>query len=331
MSRTTNRLCLLQRQTDDIDELFQWQSDSWDFHYQQLTPGKLGFRNRTVQLGDLRLSLNSYDQRVLCRDAFTDGDLIVAMVVSSVRPARVIGRDVGAGTVLVHQQGREKDYVIEPRTTTLDIAVSAERLATLGWNLSSDLVHDVSPPLVRSCIRAFRELETLAESGVNPKNGTLAGLEHQLLALLQNLLRPWTRHAGNSRHVSSRGDNSFELVKHAQQIIARRCVCEKLAVRELADTLGVSERTLYNAFQHWLGVGPYRYDLIHRLHEFRRALRHGRAQPGKITRAALETGFSHLGQLGQLYRRHFGETPTQTLHRAATGSHHRTCVLVQNK
>ncbi len=36
---------------------------------------------------------------------------------------------------------------------------------------------------------------------------------------------------------------------------------------------------------------------------------------GAVTRAATDTGFNHLGRLAGDYRKLFGETPSETLHR----------------
>ncbi|WP_341705042.1 helix-turn-helix domain-containing protein, partial [Ferrovibrio sp.] len=95
----------------------------------------------------------------------------------------------------------------------------------------------------------------------------------------------------------------------------------------------LSRRSLARAFQDSLGVGPMTYIRLLRLSQTRRALlaarRHGSSSPGSsspggssqaegaaapgVTGIALGHGFTELGRFAQLYRRMFGETPSETL------------------
>lgn len=79
------------------------------------------------------------------------------------------------------------------------------------------------------------------------------------------------------------------------------------------EHLNVSERTLYRSFDHWVGVGPYEFFTLSRLHAFRRHLLTGHSIRGRISRAAAAYGFDELSRLAQLYKRHFGELPSETL------------------
>ncbi|MEM9382613.1 MAG: helix-turn-helix domain-containing protein [Planctomycetota bacterium] len=93
-----------------------------------------------------------------------------------------------------------------------------------------------------------------------------------------------------------------------------------LSVRRLAEELCVSERTLYRSFSDELGIGPYDYAVVRRLNTMRRLLLEGPREPGAVTDAAGRAGFTHLGQMGALYRRFFGETPRETLRRGDLGA-----------
>ncbi len=312
-----------ERRTDDIDELFSWESAHWDFEYRQLTRGRLGYQSRTICLGSVAMSWHSYGQRVLCRDAFMDEELVLSMVIAADRPPRFAGRDVQPNSVLVHHRGKEKEYVIEPGTTSLDIVVSSKRLASLEWELSSELLRTVPQKAVTRVIEHCRQIQQLATLPAEMRGPASELHERRMLELLYALVQPARQAEAAADWRSSPLHRSFRLVQRAQMLMARRGCDEKVSVAEIARGLGVSERTLYNAFRDWLGVGPYEYDLIQRLHLFRNKLRRGRTYPGKVTRAALDTGFSHLGQLGRLYRRHFGETPTQTIKQADLSSRSR--------
>ena len=65
----------------------------------------------------------------------------------------------------------------------------------------------------------------------------------------------------------------------------------------------VSERTLYRAFEQWVGSGPYEFFTLSRLHAFRRDLVTGDPYRGKIARAARANGFEELSRLAQVTMR----------------------------
>jgi transcriptional regulator GlxA family with amidase domain len=86
-------------------------------------------------------------------------------------------------------------------------------------------------------------------------------------------------------------------------------------VADLARAAGVSVRTVYRASARHLGGPPMTRLRDSRLEHVRRRLLE--AAPGEtVTSVAMEWGFLHLGRFSSLYRRRFGELPSQTLRRA---------------
>src|SRR5262249_8640636 len=83
-----------------------------------------------------------------------------------------------------------------------------------------------------------------------------------------------------------------------------------MPVSELAEQAGVSERTLRDHFQRFVGVSQNSYGLRLRLNAVRRELQ--RRNPGPITDIATRYGFSHFGRFAAQYRRLFGESPSAT-------------------
>jgi AraC family ethanolamine operon transcriptional activator len=86
---------------------------------------------------------------------------------------------------------------------------------------------------------------------------------------------------------------------------------EGVRIAEASRAAGVSERTLRNAFHREHGISPKQFDLRERLRAARRALC-GDA-PGSVTEIATEFGFFELGRFSRIYRRAFGELPSQTI------------------
>ena len=101
------------------------------------------------------------------------------------------------------------------------------------------------------------------------------------------------------------------LVFAAQALIDKH-YREPITIESLARDLGVSERWLQISFKSIMGVSPYRYIMLARLHGAKRDLQSS-ATEHSVTQAALENGFGHLGRFSQQYRSLFGESPTDTL------------------
>ena len=74
----------------------------------------------------------------------------------------------------------------------------------------------------------------------------------------------------------------------------------------------INQRTLSRAFREIRGTSPYCYLQYLRLSEVKRVLSQ---EGGSITEAAMRFGFRELGRFGVLYRKAFGERPSQTRQR----------------
>lgn len=91
---------------------------------------------------------------------------------------------------------------------------------------------------------------------------------------------------------------------------------QPISLGRLCGVAGVGERALQKAFESRRGMSPMRFVAERRLAAARRLLmRHG---PGNdVTQVALRLGFGHAGRFAALYRQAFGESPSQSLRRAA--------------
>jgi len=94
--------------------------------------------------------------------------------------------------------------------------------------------------------------------------------------------------------------------------VARANVGNFAHVADVSCIAGINQRTLSRAFREVRGIGPYRYLQHLRLSEVRRVLS---TEGGTVTQAAMRFGFRELGSFGVLYRKAFGETPTETRQR----------------
>ncbi|WP_092515709.1 helix-turn-helix domain-containing protein [Afipia sp. GAS231] len=121
-----------------------------------------------------------------------------------------------------------------------------------------------------------------------------------------------------------------DLVEQAERL-ALAHLDEPLHMSALCRTLAVSERTLRKAFHKIHGLPPCRHLRMLRLSQARRALLS--ADSGRVTVTEIATcfGFVELGRFSVEYRKMFGESPSQTLHRAFPGNILKINAAVQDR
>jgi len=110
---------------------------------------------------------------------------------------------------------------------------------------------------------------------------------------------------------TERTERYRRIVDHFEKI-ARANIGKLVHVADLSRVAGVNQRTLSRAFREIRDIGPYRYLQYLRLSEVRRVLS---SEEGTVTQAAMRFGFRELGKFGVLYRKAFGESPSETKRR----------------
>jgi AraC family ethanolamine operon transcriptional activator len=88
---------------------------------------------------------------------------------------------------------------------------------------------------------------------------------------------------------------------------------ERLHVIDLCRALNLPLRTVQRAFHETLGMGPAHYLAYYRMHKVRQALLHCDPTTTRVTDIALDQGFWELGRFAGLYRKTYGERPSETL------------------
>lgn len=87
----------------------------------------------------------------------------------------------------------------------------------------------------------------------------------------------------------------------------------RVSLADLCEATGVSQSTLYRAFDAVCGEPPLAYFHKRRLTKARRALVRLPAYHGGVQRAALAAGLTEFGRFSVEYRQLFGESPSVTL------------------
>jgi transcriptional regulator GlxA family with amidase domain len=113
-------------------------------------------------------------------------------------------------------------------------------------------------------------------------------------------------------------DPCSDLVEQAERL-ALAHLDEPLHISSLCRTLAVSERKLRKAFYKIHDLPPCRHLRMLRLSQARRVLLSADSKLITVTEIATCFGFVELGRFSVEYRKVFGESPSQTLHRTSSG------------
>jgi AraC-like DNA-binding protein len=93
---------------------------------------------------------------------------------------------------------------------------------------------------------------------------------------------------------------------------------QALSVREVADQIGVTERSLQSVFRRHIGMTPAEVIRRNRVERIREDLLQGDATGRTLLEAGARWGISNRSTLVASYRRHFSETPAETLLRSGS-------------
>ena len=164
----------------------------------------------------------------------------------------------------------------------------------------------------RLAMRLFAEARTFEAAGWRETH--TVHWRELILDRVELALRPWLD-SGSSDPDEIAVRRSRHLVKEARRHLENTEYAKSANIDDLAESLGVSPRSLFLAFRNELGVGPRRFSELVRLNVLRTRLYRNRASETTVTSIANEVGFSELGRTAAIYKKLFGEKPSETLAR----------------
>jgi len=116
------------------------------------------------------------------------------------------------------------------------------------------------------------------------------------------------------RQVKASFNRSRQLIRTAEDFCGQH-PDQPLRIGQLCCELGVSERTLRDAFNKLTDTSPLAYLKTQRLNQVYRGLRNSDPDEVLIKQLAYTNGFSHLGHFCRDYKQLFGESPSETIKR----------------
>jgi AraC-like DNA-binding protein len=300
---------------DDFDSFAAAISDA-EVVYVPVHPGSFRAELTQIQLGRVILQLGR-DSPHLSRGVAGVGR--IGMLLSTHGPNGTIfnGRVIGPGDLMMFRPGAPLDSTtaVEDCWAHLTFTEADGEALTEAWGApfrSADryrfLVGDPSSlgPL-RQCIRRAAEF-VAAQPGSVAAEGFAVSLADSLEGHLGSLLagaRQWDRATRQSRRVLS-------LVARVDDYL-RANLARPIYTNEIGAALGVSPRTLHDAFRAVHGMSLHGYLHRRRMGLVREALKRASGSNALVKTIALAHGFWTLGRFSLAYRHMFGESPSATL------------------
>ena len=326
----------------DVDEFSAWEVElGWDIESTQLTAGanEIGFDHITFP-GFL---VAHFHARQSMQNLFAvPAGVVVLVLTRSTRPLFWCGAEMPATRMGIAHAGHDHWVVL--------LASAIDRLSAAESSVLTPKDGDVVLPADWDCYEFMIDEALLRRSEIIPpdsldrvlrstcpslpvrtagmrallhhldrlfgearaSNGTPLGPERMLdhhERLLHGLQRVFDEGLAARGDPMPRPTRRPDLVRQARDYLTARA-SEPVSIEAVAQDLGVSYRALNYAFQDALGVSPYRYHLMERLHAARRALQ---ARNATVTEACMRHGFSTPSRFARHYRRLFGELPSATL------------------
>jgi len=276
----------------------------------QLSRGPFNFSMCFVRLGDLTLEWNRLNVRCRIRERYV-GDGLVLGFPSRSGSIVLEGCPIEKHSVLVWSSPAALDYTTAPDTSGLVVTLSGALLERLGLQQPSSpsvaVPAQSSSRVVDACRAATIALQV--PGNVPFERARVAVERDRVLSALLPIVQAWNETDGHLKNTAR-----WSLIRKSEALM--RDSGQQLSIDSMAEKLEVPKRTLFHAFRTTLGVGPYRFDQIIRLHRLRRALFDNAADSTRVTDLAIEHGFNHLGRLSADYRAFFGESPSKTLARS---------------
>lgn len=289
---------------------------AWDQDYAQLHPGRFIGSVDTLRNGPVALFREAMNRATFQMGALPPDRLAFGLSLRAKGQSRICGEDGGEDSLLVFsgKSGFEfrspedfEFYGIDIDTTGAADPVFCSMVGALSHFLSSGRR---AIPLDRKRAARLGQLlrANLSEDGIHDRlqddEDHALTFNRSLVGALLDIL-PTTE--PETRRQPMRHWDTVTAIRH----LVKHGPCCPSSVAELTVELGISRRTLQNACQETVGLGPVQFLRALRLSEARRAL----IGSVSVTEAAMQFGFWHLGYFARGYHAMFGELPSKTLER----------------
>ena len=304
---------------DDFEQ-FSLAMQGWNLHFSQLDRGPFEGKLHQIEIPGFLISEVYFNRHLLQEGDPSEGMRTFALMTDNSTPFIWYKYQATQNSLLVFPKGAGLDgtsfpgfrvYVLSISEQTLSEKLHWEDQLTLSGLFKLGGAVEGSPEKIQALRLFLKQLFCVTEGRPDLINkvyfqkelkSNLAHMISGILSSREEQLRPIP---------ISKRTNLIDSI--------RSWLFEALpdhhSVYDLCETFQVNERTVQRAFMECYGVSPKQYLLALRLNKVRKELYREVHSHGKIVDIANRWGFWHMGSFAQLYRRQFGELPSETLRR----------------
>jgi AraC-like DNA-binding protein len=303
----------------DIEQIYDVQPGE-HARISQYSRGQLQAINSCLQLPELTVHRNVVNGGLLIELSQHRRNYSVVLLERASNAINWMGQTIAADCLMLYPPGKAAQYVLPQSWSSIEFDIepplfeSLGLLSAEGGEVDNFFQCKVPDKLFNALLSKGKQLIFMAESkhvALGSSIGRLR-LRDQLVALLQSALQP--TEALSTLSLNSKADG--KLVTQAQEMVEQHlCAGMMLNIPDLSNQLNIHERVLYKVFQKNLGISPYAWAHLLRLHQFRQQVLASSATHGVITQTASMLGFNNLSHFSEQFKRQFGETPRQFLQR----------------
>ena len=284
----------------------------WQGSWLQLDRGHLDYGVLQLAVAGVEVNRHAVDRRLLGR-WYHDGPAVSLIWLDGAdEPLQYAGRDLRRHEAILTMSGREHWLRIPRGGRLWEVLVTPEAMRLRGWHVPPEPVVTLTPRQRRALARTTHE-QSAAVAAAPETTATIA--RDRILDVLEDIFPDAL--CPPVPHEVVGDDAGGALIRSAAEWMAAQPIVSAIRVPTMARELGVSERTLYKHFRQRVGMGPYEFERLVRLHGVRRALARAPRGRGTVQRAAAASGFADARGMARAYRAHFGESPRETARRWA--------------
>lgn len=292
--------------------------NSWDHQYQQISPGTFYGRFLHTQNDVLGVYRNRWERAIHYRGA-PKGIVMFAVTLAQTSEAHWMGQRVGVDDMCVQRCGAEAEYFSASLWDMLAFTIPETELTRQIVDITHDdpetllhthgAVHLTPQRAAQVRQAALTYIDTAVRSVATPD--APSPLPQMATSIVELLARTLVS-TQPQRHAKASLDRPRQLIYKAEDLYGQHAN-QPLHIGQLCRELGVSERTLRNAFYKLTDSSPHAYLKTQRLNQVHRELRDSDPGEVQIKQLAYANGFYHLGHFSQDYKQLFGELPSETL------------------
>ena len=309
----------------DIDELTEFvQVQGWNSEYLQLQKGRAKWEIFHVWIGEAQLAELHYGAPFLWQGAIPKDTFSLAIPTYLEKEAFYGGNPVTQENCYAASCSQQLDTRANGQFETYVLSVPRDRILAFAEQIQVSLTAEqllslqgvilvTHPPSLGQLHAYVKEVLTLAKTDPDwlmdqsQGNSRPQLILEDLLPLLVNFLTT------DPDLAPEKESNQRTLFKQAKALM-QQGMTHPITLTELCQGLDKSQRSLYYAFQNYVGLPPMEFLKLLRLHVVRRELRLADPQTETVTTiSGRYGGFWHMGQFSKDYKQMFGESPSATL------------------